>query len=176
MPSTRRLTPADPHLDAWLDLIAARMRSTLMEVLGEARGASMYTLDWLRARAAHHLDPHACQGAIFLADPDPSGLPGVARCAGHTIVRVEANEDDGGPPFGLFSTTYVRPDARRAGVADALLDAGEAWLVAQGVSRLATHTSDTNTPLIQLYTRRGYRVVLRDPEARMIRLARDVAL
>lgn len=173
MPTVLQLTPDDPLLDVWIDLIAARMRATLIEVLGEARGSAMYSLDWLRARAAHHLNTDACQGAIFLADPDNEGVHGAVRCAGHTIVRIERDED-GGPPCGLFSTTYVAPEARRDGIANALLDAGEAWLIARGAPRLATHTSDTNTPLIRLYQRRGYRIVLRAPEARMIRLERAV--
>lgn len=138
-----------PHELAW---VAARMRETLLEVVGR----DLYTPDWLLARAQHHVD----HGAVFVAARGE-------RVIGHTLVRV-----DGG--VGLFSTTYVVPDARRAGAAHALLDAGERWLLAQGVPELTTWTSATNTPLIRLYQGRGYTVVERAPGPDMVRLARPV--
>lgn len=45
---------------------------------------------------------------------------------GHTIVRVDAMPD--GRRYGLVSTTYVDPAQRRSGIADALLERGEAWI------------------------------------------------
>jgi GNAT superfamily N-acetyltransferase len=54
----------------------------------------------------------------------------------------------------------VHPTARRRGVALALLQAGEAWVRAQGLGHCATWTSSTNTPLVQLYTRQGYAQVM----------------
>lgn len=133
-----------------LALVAARMRLTLLEVVGD----DLYTPAWLLARAQHHVD----HGAVFVAVHQGAVI-------GHTIVRVDAGR-------GLFSTTYVVPEARRMGAADALLDAGERWLTARDVPELTTWTSATNTPLIRLYERRGYAVVERAPEPGMVRLAR----
>ena len=157
------IRPLDPGRPGELELVAERMRETLVEVLGEERGAVMYTTAWLRERVRMHLD--AAVGAVWVAELD-------GAVVGHTIVRVET--DDAGASFGLFSTTYVVPEARRRGLAQALLDEGEAWMRAMGLPVAATHTDEGNTPLIELYRRRGYRIVLRAPESGMIRLARSL--
>ncbi|CAN0477795.1 unnamed protein product, partial [Phaeothamnion confervicola] len=93
-----------------IDIVAGRMRETLLEVLGYCE----YSLDWLRERVKFHLQV----GAVFVVEAD--------RILGHTIVR----EEDG---KGLFSTTYVLPESRRLGVADALLDRGEEWMRSRGM-------------------------------------------
>ncbi|MFZ5479621.1 MAG: GNAT family N-acetyltransferase [Myxococcota bacterium] len=139
---------------AELDLVAARMRATLVEVLGEARGGSMYTMDWLRERARWHVD----HGAVLLADVD-------GAIAGHTIVREE-------PDGGLFSTTWVDPAWRRRAIGSALLLAGEGWMRARGLAAANTWTSSTNVPLIRLYERHGYAIVERGEE--MVRLSRSL--
>lgn len=151
--------------DAALRVVAERMRATLVEVLGEERGGSMYTMEWLLDRARAHLDPTRLHGAVLVAEDDRGEL------VGHTILRVEADEDGG--RLGLISTTYVHPARRRAGLAEALLRAGESWLLTSGAERLATYTSDTNFPLIRLYEKHGYQVTLRAPESRMLRLSRE---
>jgi GNAT superfamily N-acetyltransferase len=140
---------------AELDWVASRMRATLVEVLGAERGGLMYTLDWLRARAQQHVD----QGCVFLAHEG-------SRLLGHTIVRMETRD------LGLFSTTWVEPHARRQGAAAVLLDHGERWLLAQGATTLATNTSGSNTPLVHLFERRGYRITTRTKE--MVQLTRAV--
>lgn len=131
-----------------IEQVAERMRLTLVEVEGEAVGGSLYTMDWLRERVRWHLDPSACTGEVFVAVVPGEGL------VGHTIVRVE--HDEAGQRFGLFSTTYVAPAWRRHGVAAALLERGQAWLLGQGLASLSTWTSAANTPLIELYARHGY--------------------
>ncbi len=144
----RPINPLEPTELAW---VAARMRLTLIEVLGVERGQAMYTLDWLERRVAWHLDPEQCVGEVFLAE-DPGGA-----IVGHTIVRIEVGPD--GLPFGLFSTTYVEPAARNHAVATALLDRGEGWMRDHGLQAAMTHTSPTNTKLKNLYLGRGYNVV-----------------
>ncbi|MCP4809161.1 MAG: GNAT family N-acetyltransferase [Proteobacteria bacterium] len=144
--------------EAELDLVARRMRATLAEVIGPD-GESMYTLEWLRDRVRQHLDGRHV-GAAFVAELD-------GAVAGHTIVRREEG-------CGLFSTTYVDPAARRAGIAEALLERGEEWIRAQGLERAATHTAGGNTPLLKLYERRGYAVVFTDPDSGMVRLEADL--
>lgn len=142
------IRPLDPTCPDEINLVAQRMRLTLIEVEGEAVGRSMYSMDWLRDRVHWHLDPTCCTGAVFLAIMDDAAI------AGHTIVRVE--HDAQGRRVGLFSTSYVDPAFRRQAVASALLAHGEQWMAAQGLAESSTWTSSTNTPLIGLYARHGY--------------------
>ncbi len=136
-----------------LELVAERMRATLVEVLGQQRAVDLYSMDWLRNRSRELRD----EGAIFVA------VDGAV--VGHTIVRMEPDA------LGLFSTTWVQPEHRRKGVAEALLDRGERWLLDNGARLLATNTSATNSPLIALYERRGYAIAFRDGD--MVQLRRD---
>jgi len=156
----RRIDPGDVRQ---IDTVADRMRATLTEVLG-AEGFSMYSLDWLRERVRWHLKPEECTGSVLLAQAR------AGEVIGHIILRVE--DASSLMPLGLISTIYVDPPFRRSGVAQALLDAGEAWLVRERAATLATDTSETNTPLIQLFEKRGYKINFRSPEKRMIRLSR----
>ncbi len=164
-----RLDCHAPDAEAWLQEVAQRMQRTLVEVLGDDRGLSMYQLAWLVARARWHLT-EATAGAIFLATVP--GWTTDGRSVGHTIVRME--QDAAGRPYGLFSTTFVHPDARKLGVASVLLRQGEDWLIRHGATRLATDTSATNTPLLHLYQKHRYTVVLEAPDRQMVRLARAV--
>ncbi|MCA0175581.1 MAG: GNAT family N-acetyltransferase [Proteobacteria bacterium] len=163
----RHIRPLDPASAAEIDLVAQRMRATLIEVEGEAVGEALYTLDWLRERVRQHLVPDA---AVWLLEVD-------GAIAGHTIVRRET--DGAGHAFGLISTTYVLPAVRRQGHAAALLAAGEAWMQTQDLARSATWTSVTNTALIALYTAQGYREAERGTHPQtgttMVRLARALA-
>ena len=165
-----RVRPIDPRADAEIDLVAARMRETLVEVLGEARGGSMYTMEWLRQRVLFHLDPRRSTAQVFLAE-DVDGA-----VTGHTIVRVERGDD--GRAFGLFSTTFVAPAWRRRATATALLLRGEAWMIDQGLPEAATWTSDANVKLIALYRKHGYAIVELGKDetgAGMVRLAKPLA-
>jgi len=157
-----RIRPIDPGDDDEVALVAARMRATLVEVVHPEEGRTMYTMDWLRGRVRWHLDPASCEGQVFLAEDAEGAI------VGHTIVRVEARED--GPPFGLFSTFYVAPEARHQGLASALLRRGEAWMRTRGLVEAATFTAETNTPLIALCERHGYSPAPAPPE--MVRLSR----
>jgi GNAT superfamily N-acetyltransferase len=161
-----RVRPLNPDEDVEIQLVASRMRDTLIEVLGEARGGAMYTMEWLVDRVRWHLTPARCLGQVLLIEA-PAG-----EIVGHTIVRVEPKA---GGPLGLISTTYVVPTRRRAGLAEALLRAGEAWLITNGATCLATNTSETNWPLIQLYQKAGYVVTHRAPEVQMVQLRRRVS-
>ena len=162
-----RVRPLDPKHEHEVTLVARRMRETLIEVLGPERGASMYTLEWLEERVRSHLRPEVYTAQVLMAEDEHGGI------VGHTMVRLE--EDADGETLGLVATTYVLPQARRAGVAEALLAAGEAWLIAKGASRLATNTSQTNWPLIRMYEKHGYTITFRAPELQMVQLSRAVA-
>ena len=160
------LKQTDTDAAAHIHLVAARMRQTLIEVLGQERGSAMYSLPWLVDRVEFHLDPARSTGAVLLA------LDGRdAAVIGHTIVRVEVQEEC--PRLGLFSTIYVVPEKRRAGVARALVAAGETWLLAHHVHALATNTDKDNVKLIRLFEGHGYQIAVRTEE--MVQLRRDVA-
>ena len=144
----RELDPEAATADEEIELVAQRMRATLIHVLGEERGTGLYTVDWLRERVRFHLDPARSTARVLLAELE------LGQVAGHTILRRE--EPAGQPPFGLFSTIYVEPGSRRRGVATALLLRGEAWFREQGLGRAATHTAAHNQPLIEQFGRQGY--------------------
>ena len=141
------IRPINRHDEAELKLVAARMRDTLIEVLGEERGGSMYTMEWLITRAAYHLDPNSCTGEIFLSQNGD-------RVTGHSIVRVE--KDEAGKQYGLFSTTYVEPDYRRRGIAQMLIKCGEDWMRSHHLDNAVTYTEPNNEGLKQLFGGMGY--------------------
>lgn len=146
--STIRIRPIDPHSETEIDRSARWMRATLIEVEGEVTGAALYTMDWLRERVRWHLDADLSTAAVLLAE-DSTG-----RVLGHTIVRREI--DANGDAFGLVSTTYVDPGARRSGVGEKLLQAGQQWFALQSLQRSATWTAETNEKLMNLYRKHGY--------------------
>jgi len=146
--SAARIRELDPLAEHEINLVAQRMRDTLVEVEGPDVGAALYSMDWLRERVKWHLNPQTALAKVFLA------VQGDGKVIGHTIVRREL--DAQGSPYGLFSTTYVVPAARRAGVAHQLLVTGEHWMLDQGFSSAATWTSVTNTKLLSLYHGHGY--------------------
>lgn len=161
-----RLRDIDPRNDSEIRLVAERMRATLMEVEGDG----LYTMEWLVDRVRWHLDG-ARQARVVLGIDDAGGV------AGHTIFRVE--QDEQGQPFGLVSTSYVLPAARRLGFASAFLQEAERWFRERQLPLAATWTSSTNTPLIALYARHGFAEDRRGPNdltgTMMVRLAKRLA-
>jgi GNAT superfamily N-acetyltransferase len=162
---TSRVRPMALSSHAEVELVATRMRETLVEVLGQERGVALYTMEWLRERVLFHLDPAKSTATVLLSENQ------AGHVTGHTIVRIE---EEAGRKIGLFSTIFVEPDARRAGVAASLLMCGEAWMVQQRVAEATTYTSDANVKLINLFQKHGYRVT--GAESEMVRLARPLAL
>ena len=154
---------------AEIDIVANRMRTTLIEVEGEEVGTALYSLDWLRERVRWHLGNPAVQAKVLLATSD-------GEIIGHTIVRREAEAF--AAEFGLISTTYVCPEFRGLGVATALLEAGERWFASLKLRSYATWTSSANSQLIKLYEKHGYTVTERHPHevtnTLMVRLTKDV--
>lgn len=148
-----------------VELIAARMRATLQEVLGPEAGEALYTMEWLRERVRFHLEAARDRAAVLVAE-DATGA-----IIGHAIVREE--RDELARAFGLMSTIYVLPASRRAGVADRLVDEVEAWIHARGLARAATNTGSQNHPLIRLFENRGYAIRVRTRD--MVQLSRRLA-
>lgn len=157
------ISTIDRESEVEIGLVAERMRQTLIEVLGEERGGSMYTMDWLRERVRFHLDPNRCDGEVFLA----RDLRGAI--AGHAIVRVETERD---LKFGLFSTFYVAPQYRGAGVGRDLAAAGEAWMRERQVSEARTYTAEDNGPLHAMMRSLGYEIYLRKDD--MVAFRKDL--
>lgn len=153
----------DPDASAEIELVATRMRETLIEVLGEERGASMYTMEWLRDRVRFHLGRTRSTGEVFVAEGE--GGQGIL---GHVIVRID--RDDNLVPIGLFSTIYVQPDARRSGIASKLVSVAERWIDGRSLARAMTYTSDTNVRLMRLFEKHGYHVSARFAAEEMVRL------
>lgn len=143
------LRDLEPASQADVEWVARGMHLTLVEVEG-AKGGEAYPIARTRQRLSELLDPTRHVSHVFLAvsQDDPSAI------AGHTIVRINAMPD--GRRYGLVSTTWVDPAYRRSGIADALLDRGEAWIRAQGMTEAATWTSATNLRLIRLYEKHGF--------------------
>lgn len=157
---------------AEIDLVASRMRLTLMEVLGPERGAEMYDTNWLVNRVLWHLDP-ANTAEVFLAETADQTI------VGHTIVRVDQSPtppeypyQQEHPKYGIFSTTYVVPELRRAGLANHLLETGESWIRAQGQGYAVTDTAADNGKLQHLFEKRGYSIIVREGE--MVRLGKSL--
>jgi len=173
--AAHRLRPLDPESAAEREWVALGMHLTLVEVAGEA-GGEEYPLAWTRARLAAFLDPAQHTAQVYLAVGDGPGA-GTDEIAGHTILRIDSHPS--GRRFGLFSTTYVRPDARRHGLADRLLERGEQWIRERGLDEAATWTSSANVKLIRLYEKHGYAITDSgmNGEHRMVRLTKalDVA-
>lgn len=142
----------DANSVAEIELVAGRMRDTLVEVLGAAVGREMYSLEWLVARVRWHLDPLDCNGAVFLAVADQEII-------GHTIVRLEP--DDDGTHFGLFSTFYVAPASRNQAIAKELVKHGENWMRGKGMQVSRTYTAENNIKLHNLMFQNGYEIILR---------------
>lgn len=143
-PIVRALTPSDT---TDINLVAERMRRTLVEVLGHERGYNMYTLEWLVQRVLFHLDASRIDRAVLVAEQHD-------QIVGHAILRLE--QDEHGTPFGLFSTIYVAPEFRRAGIATALIRAGESWMLQFDPPFSYTYTDEHNAPLINLFQNHGY--------------------
>lgn len=50
-----RIRALDPGSEAEIDLVAQRMRRTLIDVEGEETGTALYTMEWLRDQVRFHL-------------------------------------------------------------------------------------------------------------------------
>ncbi len=163
------LRALDPAREADLEWVARGMHLTLIEVEGD-KGRDTYPLAWTRARLQELLDParHVAQVFLAVAPDAPTDI------VGHTIVRVDEMPD--GRRYGLVSTTYVDPAHRRSGIADALLERGEAWIREQGMVEAATWTSARNVRLIRLYEKHGFAVTERSAKdgTPMVRLSKPV--
>ncbi len=142
------IRPIDPTSEMEVTKVARCMQLTLVEVLGEAQGLSMYPVDWLEQRVRWHLNTDEVTGQVFVAQTSTDEI------IGHTIVRIDS--DDEGNSIGLFSTTYIDPEWRNRGVASQLIGQGEGWMEQHQMTRFVTYTDKNNTKLQRLFSRHGY--------------------
>ncbi len=139
------IRPLNPNSRDEIELVARRMRLTLMEVISEEEGEKMYTMDWLIDRVRFHLDPMKSEGQVFVAENESGEI------LGHTIVRVESGE-------GYFSTFYVAPEARGQSIATEFIKTGEAWMRERSMNIARTNTAKDNAKLQNLLFKFGYEI------------------
>lgn len=148
-----------------IELVAQRMRQTLVEVVGQQRGESLYSMEWLRERVRWHLDGQKTTAKIFLAEFLPSSI------VGHAIARLEKSET--GEIYGYFSTLFVAPEHRQQGVATALMNQVESWFLHHKMPKIIYNTATTNERLLRLFRNQGYAVT--HEESEMVQLTKDLS-
>ena len=153
------IRPLNPQSLEEIELVARRMRLTLVEVISAEEGEKMYTMDWLIDRVRFHLDRTQCDGEVFLAQAEDGAI------VGHTIVRIENGE-------GYFSTFYVDPGARGQSIAMQFVKTGEGWMRERGMTVARTNTAKNNIKLQNLLHKFGYEITARSEQ--MVSLTRNI--
>jgi GNAT superfamily N-acetyltransferase len=159
MLSIMKIREIDPKSEGEICLVAQRMRQTLVEVLGEEQGKSMYTMDWLVERVQWHLNEENTNGRVFLFENSEG------KIIGHAIARI-----DHGSSFGYFSTIFVEPSSRRHGIATRLMNHVEDWLLKCGMPKIIYNTADNHQALIDLFKSQGYTIT--HEESKMVQLTK----
>lgn len=154
-----KIREIDPQSEFEINLVAQRMRQTLVEVLGEEKGGSMYTMDWLTERVRWHLDPKNTEGRVFLSENQEGEI------IGHAIARI-----DFGSSFGYFSTIFVEPSSRRHGIARILMMHVEEWFSKKGMPKVVYNTAENHVATIDLFKSHGYKIS--HAESEMVQLAK----
>jgi GNAT superfamily N-acetyltransferase len=154
----------DRNSNEEITLVAARMRQTLIEVLGEEKGTALYSMDWLMDRVRWHLDREQTQAKIFLIETNSREI------AAHAISRVESDEKS--VSYGYFSTIYVEPKSRNRGFAKALLHHVESWFSDIGMPKVVYNTAENHSKLIKLFESHGYQITHRESD--MVQLTKTL--
>ena len=155
----------DPASGDEIALVAARMRQTLVEVLGEQKGTALYSMEWLVERVRWHLDAEQTTAKVYLIEESDG------RISAHAIARIE--RDEGGRAYGYFSTVFVEPEARKQGRASTLIRHVETWLTRMGMPKVTYNTAADHQKLIGLFEQHGYRITHRT-EA-MVQLTKELS-
>jgi len=134
----RRLQPAE-----WLAYREIRLRALAdaPEAFGatHAGEAALSDADW-QERATRP------DRAVFVVD-GPDGLVGLAQ----------GGPAQGIPDVAAVYSMWVAPEARRSGLASALIEAVKAWAVEAGYPALGLGVTTTNGPAIALYEHLGFK-------------------
>ena len=142
-----------------IQLVAQRMRETLIEVLGEEKGTSLYSMQWLEDRVRWHLDVKNTKGRVLVAQNKTQEI------VAHAIARI-----DKGAGFGYFSTVFVAPHFRKMGVASVLMDYVEDWFRQNKMNKVIYNTAENHAVLLKIFKSRGYEVT--HAEAEMLQLTK----
>lgn len=157
-----RIREINPSSSDEIDLVANRMRLTLVEVVGDERGSTMYSPEWLKQRVLWHVKE--AEGKVFVA----VGSDGVI--SGQAIGRVENSESIG--RHGYFSTIYVAPEFRRQGIAQKLLENIEVWFTQKHLTTFIYNTAKNHAPILHLFGKNGYAVTHTADE--MVQLSKNI--
>jgi GNAT superfamily N-acetyltransferase len=153
----------NPSQHSEIELVANRMRSTLVDVLGKDKGESLYSIDWLINRVNEHIDM-GDKSKVILVESEKGII------VAHAIVRIDADEE--GNEFVFFSTIYVLPESRKSGVASLIINTVDEWCVKKSLSRIIYNTATDNHRLIRLYEKHGYSIILHDGD--MVKLEKVI--
>jgi GNAT superfamily N-acetyltransferase len=148
-----------------IELVATRMRQTLIEVLGEEKGTALYSMEWLVDRVRWHLDTGQTQAKVFLIETNTGEI------AAHAIARVESDENS--IKYGYFSTIFVEPKSRNRGFAKGLLRHVEAWFRDIKMPKVVYNTAENHSKLIRLFEGHVYQITYR--ESHMIQLTKTLS-
>jgi GNAT superfamily N-acetyltransferase len=159
-----RIREINPTSENEIRLVAIRMRQTLVEVLGEERGTSLYSMEWLMDRVRWHLDPKLTAAKIFLTESEDE------KITGHAIARIEHDAD--GEPYGYFSTIFVDTSYRNQGTATTLILHVQSWLETMKMPKIIYNTAENHSKLICLFERHGFHITNRQNE--MVQLIKQI--
>lgn len=150
--NVRYLNPADEsEIDDITHMSLETLRGTVPELEIDPSLLSNYNFDDMRAMYVDTLrNKPYCR---FLVSTDPED--GAIR--GHLIVRLV--HDAEGIPYANVFTLHVKEKYRKAGVAQALMDAAERLARTHGAKYLDYQAHVTNKPLRSLAERLNHRVV-----------------
>jgi ribosomal protein S18 acetylase RimI-like enzyme len=152
----------NPDSESEILLVAQRMRETLIEVLGEEKGTAFYTMEWLVDRVRWHLDSSQTAAKIFLIEGYQQQI------IGHAIARIETDSE--GSSFGYFSTIFIEGNSRKQGLAQALIETVEAWLMSMKMPKIVYNTAKNHFALIRLFERNGFKIA--HEESEMVQLVK----
>jgi ribosomal protein S18 acetylase RimI-like enzyme len=137
--------PRDAEIEHLTAGEGERLRAIRLRSLRDAPEAFAITLEDVSAWSLEQWNSQLEQLATFVATVEGSDV-GLVRGAPHEELRDAA----------YLISMWVAPEARRQGIASALIDAVVNWARAQGFDRLFLDVSDTNAPAIALYTGKGF--------------------
>ncbi len=143
-----KIRELNPNSKEEIELVASRMRNTLIDVLGQEKAEAMYSMDWLRERVMWHLSAEK-EAKVLLAEAD--------EVVGQAIIRIEI--DDKKDRFGYFSTIYVAPEFRSQGIAKKLIQRVEAWCSEKKLPYIIYNTAHDNDRLIEILRKFSYQIV-----------------
>lgn len=151
----------NPTVKEEILLVAERMRQTLIEVMGQEKGSTFYTIEWLIDRVYWHLS-HERIAKVMIVENNKSEI------IGHAIARIEYDENK--KKFGFFSTIFLLPEFRGQGIASEIIDFVENWLFSFDIYKIIYNTAANHFALINLFQKHDY--IITESEGEMVRLTK----